>query len=98
VEERAALEDDAVALADLVERGAAQPGDVDAVHVHRPRIGPKEPDEVLQEHRFAAAASADHDHDLAGRNAQADPAKHPLGPERLLEAFHADHGKSDPST
>jgi hypothetical protein len=61
VEERPALEDDAVAPADRLEGGAAELGDVDAVHEHGARVRPQEPEQVLEQHRLAATAPADDD-------------------------------------
>src|SRR4029453_14113205 len=96
VEERTALEDDAVPVAYAVPVPPAPPGDLDALHHHGARVGSQQPDQVLEEHRLAAAAASDHHHDLAGGDVQIETAEHRLGAEALLESLHPDHGSTEP--
>src|SRR2546427_164785 len=65
VEQRAALEDDSVALPDLVERAPAKARDLDAIHEHPAAVGAQEADQVPEEDRLASAAPADDDRDRA---------------------------------
>src|SRR5213078_3058702 len=81
VEQRAALEDDAVAPPDLVERASAEAGDLGAI----------------EEHRLAAAAPADDDRDRARGDVQVEPAQHRLPAERLDEPLDLDHGLASPT-
>jgi hypothetical protein len=96
VEERPALEDDAIALPDAVQLAAPQARDVGAVHDHRAGIRSEQADEVLEQHRLAPAAAADHHHDLAGGDVEVDAAQYRLGAEALVEALDPDHGSTDP--
>src|SRR5262249_52883169 len=96
VEQRPSLEDDAIALPDLVEGRAPETRDVLAIHPNGTRVRPEEPDQVPQQHRLAATAPADHHHDLAGRHVQAEPAEHTLTAERLVQVLDLDHGSTDP--
>jgi capsid protein len=96
VEEGAALEDHAVAVAHPVQIASPEPGDVDAVHHHRARVGPQQADQVLEQHRLAAAATPDHHHDLAGGDVEIEAAQDRLGAEALAESLHPDHGRTDP--
>ena len=96
VEERAALEDHAIAPAHRLEVPAAQPGDVDVVDENAPRVGPDQPDQVFEEDGFPATAAADDDGDRPLRRFEIHAAQHVIGPERLGEPFDADHGNTDP--
>src|SRR5262249_33711011 len=98
VEERAALEDHPVALSDPVERSATEPRDLRAVDEDVAPVRMEEAEEVLEQHRLASAAAADHHHDLPGGHVEVEPAQDGLGAERLLELLDADHGRTDPRT
>src|SRR5688572_24110068 len=91
VEQRAALEDDAVTPPDIVERAPAEPRHVHVVDEDAAGVGSEEPDEVTQEHRLAAAAAPDDDGDGAGGDLQIKAAQHRVVAERLPEAFDLDH-------
>src|SRR6266496_3293818 len=86
----------AIAPADRLEGGAPELGDVDAVHEHGARVRPQEPEQVLEQHRLAAAAPADDDHDLARRDVEIHPLQHGLAAEGLSQALDADHGSTEP--
>src|SRR5437773_5519079 len=97
VEQRAALEDDSVALPDLVERASAKARDLDAVHEHPAAVGAQEADQVPEEDRLASAAPADDDRDRARGDVQVEPAQHRLPAERLDEPLDLDHGLASPT-
>src|SRR5258705_4383055 len=96
VEEGPALEDDTVAAAYRLEGGAPQARDVRAVHQHRPRVGTQEPEEMLEEHRLAAAAPADDAQDAAPGDAQDQPPDDHVAAEGLAQSLDADHGRTEP--
>src|SRR5688500_10051316 len=91
VEQRAALEDDAVAPPDIVERPPGEPRHVHVVDEDAAGVGSDEPDEVTEEQRLAAAATPDDDGDGAGGDLQIKAAQHRVVAERLPEAFDLDH-------
>ena len=70
--------------------------DVRAVHQHRPRVGTQEPEEMLEEHRLAAAAPADDNHDLARGHVQVHAPEDGLAAEGLAQSLDADHGRTEP--
>src|SRR2546425_12287817 len=78
VEQRAALEDDAVAPPDLVERAPVEAGDVRAIHQHTARVGAQETDQGPEKHPPTAAAPADDDPDRARGDAHVEPPQHPV--------------------
>src|SRR3984893_5510330 len=96
VEEGPALEDHPVALPHPVECAAPQAGDIGAVHEHRARVGAKQPEQVLEQHRLAPAAAPDHDHDLAGGDVEIAAPEHLTDRISLVEALDADHRSTDP--
>ena len=93
VEERAALEHDPVALADLVEGPAAEGRHVLAVDDHAAGVGPDQAEQVPEQHRLAAAAAADDDHQLGRRDLEVDAAEDLLAPEALAEPLDPDGGR-----
>src|SRR3989454_12307529 len=97
VEERPALEDDAVAPADRVERPAGQPRDLLVVHQHAPRVGPQQADEVLEEDGLAAAAAPDDHGDRARRDLEVDAPQHGLPAEALGQSLDLDHRLASPA-
>ncbi len=78
VEEGAALEDDAVALAHAVELAAGEPGDVHPVDQDAARVGAEEAEQVAEQHRLAAPAAPDDDRDRPRGDLQVDAAQHGL--------------------
>ena len=97
VEQRAALEDDSVALPDLVERASAKARDLDAVHEHPAAVGAQEADQVPEEDRLASAAPADDDRDRARGDFQVDLMQHLLPVEPLDQPLDLDHGLASPA-
>src|SRR5207247_9776000 len=93
---RAALDGDAVAPPDLVERAPVEAGDVRAIHEHAARVGAQEPDQVPEKHRLTAAAPADDDRDRARGDVQVEPPQHLLPAERLDEPLDLYHRLASP--
>src|SRR5215475_4184610 len=96
VEEGAPLEDYSIAAPHHLEGGAPEAGDVRAVHENGARVRPQETQEVLEEHRLAAAAAADDHHDLGRGHLEIDPPEHGLSAEGLAQTLNADHGRTEP--
>src|SRR5207247_7093186 len=97
VEERPALEDDAVAPADRVERLAGQPRDLLVVHQHAAGVGPQQADEMLEEDGLAAAAAPDDHGDRARRDLEVDAPQHGLPAEALGQSLDLDHRLASPT-
>src|SRR5439155_7889481 len=97
VEQRAALEDDAVAPPDIVERAPVEAGDVRAIHEHTARVGAQETDQVPEKHRLTAAAPADDDRDRARGDVQVEPPQRLLPAERLDEPLDLYHRLASPT-
>src|SRR5262249_45918224 len=96
VEEGAPLEDHSVAAPHHLEGGAPEASDVRAVHENGARVRAQETQEMFEEHRLAAAAAADDDHDLARGHLETDAPEHRLAAEGLAQTLNADHGRTEP--
>src|SRR5205823_517649 len=91
VEEGAALEDDAVAVAHLIQGPTAELREIDAIEEDAAAIRTEEPDHVPQEDGLAAPAAPDDDGDRAVGHLEVDAAEHRLSAERLGHALDFDH-------
>src|SRR5207302_11149728 len=80
----------------LVERAPAKAGDLGAIDEHPAPVGAQEADQMPEEDRFAAAASADNDRDRARGDLQVEPTQHRLPAERLDQALDLDHRLASP--
>jgi len=90
------LEDDAVAPAHRLEAGAPEAGDVRPSTSTAPRVGTQETQEVFEEHRLAAAAPADDDHDLARATSRSTPRRTGCPPKDLPSPWIAGSRRTEP--
>src|SRR5207244_2830644 len=90
IEQRAALEQHAEFAHQRLARLAPQPDRLLAIDANRAAIGPHQPEDSLDQHRFADPRAADHDEALARRNGEVDAVEHALAAERFLEALDGD--------
>ena len=75
---------------ELVARLAPQPDRLLAIDANRAAIGPHQPEDSLDQHRFADPRAADHDEALARRTGEIDAIEHALAAEGFLEALDRD--------
>ncbi len=89
-EQRAALEQDAPALADIDRLGLVAPDRRFAEHEDLARERGLEPDDRAHQHRFAGARSADHAEDLAAPHVEIEAVVDDLVAERVAQPPHRD--------
>ena len=92
VEEGGALEDKAIAGAEVGQIAFPHGGERLAFEPHLSLGGPYEADHRLQQHGLAAAAFAEHHERLAGRDVERDVPQHLLLPELHGEPFDLEQG------
>src|SRR6266550_1112992 len=90
IEQRAALKQHAEFAHDLLAPAAAQPDGFRAIDSNRSGLGPHDPEDTLDQHRFSGARAADDDEALTGRDCEVDAVEHALPAKRLLDSDEGD--------
>src|SRR5882724_487805 len=87
------LEDHRALLADRVHRALVEPAHLVAVEDDVPRVGTKQPDEVLDEHALADAGRADDEEHFSRLDVERHVPKHHVRSERLGHVAKGDHDR-----
>ncbi len=69
----------------------AHRSDILAIDPHFARVGSEQPDKVLEQDAFAAAAASDDDHALAGVDPEGNAVEHRLAAKTFDKIAHLDH-------